>query len=197
MPRDTSHCSIDPVGRRRIFWSTQPDCGSVEACPGQTCGVPGLKRDAVSDCATGAPVDAPCATISNAEWVRGLIINILATDARKDDTECGWRPGQRGGHWSEAYIPQGPKRIGSRIRQLPQRCAINEILNLVKAYALDDLSVLTLWGVASEIQVETRYVGNNSILLAITAIGRDAQVINVGMTATRTANAWIWGTTTA
>lgn len=185
MPLDTSHCSIEPVGRRRIFWSTQPDCGEVEACPGQSCAVPGLKRD----------VAAQAATISNAEWVRGLMINILATDARKDDTECGWRPGQRGGHWSEAYIPKGTKRIGSRIRQLPQRCAINEILGLAKAYAVDDLSVLVVWGVASEIEVETRYVGNNSIMLVAKAIARDAQVINVGMTATRTSNAWIWGTT--
>lgn len=195
MPLDFSHCTIDPIGRRRIFWATQPDCGTVEVCPGQDCGVVGLKRETVAECGLGSPQDLACATISNAEWVRGLVINILMTDARKPDTECGWRPGQRGGHWSEAYITKGDKRIGSRIRQLPQKCAITEILALVKAYAQDDLSVIIQWGVASEIEVETRYIGRNTILLAIKIIARDANIINVGMTATRTPNAWLWGTT--
>lgn len=198
--RDMSRCAPGPASRRRIFWATQPDaCGVVEECG--PCGVPGLSLVAPDGCATmecNPAASSPCPgvpgprSIDNTNYVRGLALNILLTDQRREDTECGHRPGERGGHWSDAYRRDG-QLSGSRLRnEVPCKGSVNEAVNLIRGYAQADLEKLVRAGVAVRVEVEARYAGNNVIDLDAKIFGMAGDLVTVGISGTRLANGWAW-----
>lgn len=209
---DNSRCVTPPTCERRVFWSTQIDaCPPVEVCD-QPCAVPGLRLVPVRDeCAADGlgcfdstcpndAVDEIGTTIDTSNYVVGLALNILLTDARRDDTECGWLPGRRGGHWSETFIGGSAQtgssaRVGSRVRFHSGRGSIQEQVNEIEAYAQDDLAKLVTYGVASKVDVEAKYVGRGSVAVQATIYGSAGEVLGrVGVKGQRAANGWVWST---
>src|SRR5688572_27723175 len=87
------NCNVSISDRQRTFWTTQA-CSTGELCNDKCDDVNGLK---VVDANGGY------ATIDNSNYVRSLALNILLTDGRRPDAPCGWKPGARGGHWSDSY----------------------------------------------------------------------------------------------
>ena len=106
---DFSRCSVAPACQPRAFWTTQPDaCGAgVDDC-GAPCGAIGHRLIATTD----------GVTIDTSHAVRSLIINTLSTRGRGEDRVCGYQPGQRGGHWTEAFMGAGV-RVGALFNELP------------------------------------------------------------------------------
>ena len=51
------------------------------------------------------------------------------------------------------------------------------------------------FSIATAIDVTASYVGANTVAISIRISGQSFPALNVGMTATRLANAWLWGTT--
>ena len=174
-------CITSSPDRRRLFWATQPGaCGSDENCAGD-CGIPGLAYEAPG-------------VISSSGWLTGLIINMLMTDGRLPDTECGYRPGAQGGHWSESYMPGNGDSIGTLLRKVPVTGTIRESLNLIVAFARATIDRLVTRGIALSVDVEGKYAGNNVMILDVIVRGTgsvgDARV---GVSAERTPQGWIWG----
>lgn len=212
-------CVVPINGRRRAFWSTQPAaCGTRISC-GETCGVAGLSLIAdhknCSTCGTccngpqtsniggvipgdvfennACTVD-PCTlprTISTANWIQGLVLNMLLTDGRHEDKECGWRPGGMNGHWSESFI-EGGSKIGTSLRYMPTGTSINEAVRTVKAYIQDTLQKLVLYKVATGVEVEVVYLGGGNVSATATIKGSSGTLAKVGLTGSRLANSWAW-----
>lgn len=189
--------------RRRLFWSTQPDsCGDYDIC-GYNCGKPGLSYEddqgnkCGCECCPPATVDPSCLpfasnqiTIATNDWLRGLIINMLYTDGRKEDTPCGYAPGSQGGHWTESYINT---KIGTLLRDLPLSGSITEQLNLVAAYAQSSLQRLVDYGVATSVEVKATYQGGLTALLDIQVFGRGGVGnARVGISGQSSPNGWVW-----
>lgn len=170
-----------PQGRRRTFWTTQPEaCGAQpdDCLMGQECGRPGLQLIG-SSYATG-------------EWLRGLVINILHTDGKLPDSRCGFVPGTQGGHWSESFRSDGQK-IGTLIRTIQPQTSIRDALALVKARMIADLSRLVdPMKLALKIDVTTSYLGGNRVQVNIVIVGQSGETTRVGMTGDRLQNSWVW-----
>ena len=200
---DFSRCAAGPDDRRRVFWATQPDaCGTQEPCPGVSCGVAGHRyvdskqcnHPGIGGCPPSCPSVVNGRSIDNSNWIRGLALNIVLTDGRLPDSDCGHLPGRRGGHWSESYA--NGARISSKIRQLPTNCAVAESVRQVEDALTDDLGQMVAWGVAREVKASARYAGNNTIEASAEIIGDGGETTVVGLSGTRLVNAWAWGTTT-
>lgn len=193
-------CTIPAITRRRTFWATQPDaCGSNEVC-GADCGIPGLSFTDTSNCATGCQptVDPSCGpfsqprSIASTDWMRGLIINMLMTDARNPDRACGYRPGAQGGHWSESYISGGPSGVGTLMRTAGANGSTSESVNLIRAYAVATLEKLIGRGVASAVDVTAKYIGDGKMSLEIVVSGHGDGDVRVGLSGARLQNGWVW-----
>lgn len=171
-------CGDISKDRRRAFWATQVDaCGVSQSCAGE-CGSPGL--------AFSSP-----GVISTDNWVRGLVLNMLMTDGRMPNTDCGYAPGAQGGHWSESY---GAGDIGTLLRKIPTTGTVRESINLITGYAQATLERLIQRGVASAVDVQSRYLGNNVMALDVTITGTGSFAnARVGLSANKTAQGWIWG----
>lgn len=175
-------CSVPAATRRKLFWATQPDaCGISDIC-GFECGSSGL-----------SPITLPEGrTISTQEWIRGLVINMLMTDGRKQDTECGYRPGSQGGHWSESYIESGPATVGTLLRNVPTTGRILDGVNLITALAQATLDRLVARGVAHRVDVTSKYLGGSKMQLDISVFGRGTENAYVGINVARLVNGWVW-----
>lgn len=174
-------CQVIPGGRRKLFWSTQPDaCGASQDC-GRSCGNPGLAFD--QD--TGEE-----RTISNSNWVRGLAINMLMTDGKRPGIPCGYTPGGQAGHWSESYA--NGDLIGTLLRTIEPGGRVVEITALVKAHVESTMQRLVSRGVALKIETEVTYAGSGRFLIGVSILGTNNQMTKVGITAERMTNAWIW-----
>ena len=172
-----SDCYHGVRGRRRLFWATQPAaCGTVDVC-GAECGRPGLSVEG------GA--------VAFSDYVRGLALNILMTDARKEDVTCGHRPGNRGGHWSDAYRGDG-MGVGSRVRDIPPQTSMADAVKLVQAYGQADLAKLVSYGVAQSVDVKAANVGGGIVALTADIIGTTGEAARVGVSAARVENQWAW-----
>lgn len=174
-------CLTGTRDRRRTFWATQPDaCGSSSDNCGE-CGRVGLKLE----CGQGG------ASYSTENYVIGLALNILLTDARKPDSACGYAPGNRGGFWADSFRSD-VHTSGSKLRQIPTTASVRETVSLVKAFAEDDLKKLVSYGVAVSVEVEATYKGNNQIDLGAKIIGQSGEIYRVGVAGQRIKNAWVW-----
>lgn len=203
-------CVPPPRGRFRKFWATQanacPSEASASNCDDPTnlnkCSSPGLVLQAVYD-PTFQELDSDGggsysagnasiigATISTDNWVAGLVLNILGTNAQQAKSICGNRPGQKGGYWLDDI--SGAKS-GSSIRYIPTTgYTTNQQVQFVQQQAAADLNKLITYGVANTITVVATYLGGNTISLAITVIGVDEQITVVNSTMTKISNAWVW-----
>ena len=190
-------CNATPCDRRRLFWSTQPDCGADPEDCGVTCGVPGL-RMVEQQCRSADGCDAPpnCdpiqpKTIATDNWVRGLALNILLTDGPREADYCGFRPGLRGGFWAGAFVSPN-YRVGSRLRQMTGKGTIYQVMAAAEAAVAADLQTLTAHGVAKSVDVVGSYIGGGRVALKITIIGERDDRTNIGIAGSRIANSWIW-----
>lgn len=175
-------CLTGSRDRRRVFWATQPNaCGSERNECGDDCGRIGLKLE----CAPGG------ASYSNENYAIGLALNILLTDGRKPDTECGYAPGNRGGFWADSFRRDG-QSSGSLLRTIPATYSVRETVQLVKAYATSDLQKLVTYGVALKVEVDAEYKGGNKIDLTAIITGQTGVVSRVGVSGQRIQNAWVW-----
>lgn len=174
-------CIASAQGRRRLFWSTQPEALGREMHCQSECGIPGLSF-------TG---DVNARGISNSDWVRGLAINMLMTDGREDPSACGWFPGSQGGHWSESFMT-GPTTVGTLIRTVTHRRSVSETTALIRAYALSTMERLITRGVAVKVTVEATYRGNGNFELDIEVFGTSNDIARVGLSGERLANGWVW-----
>ena len=179
----TDHSNMQ-TDRRVRFWSTQSNAyGHYDICNNQECGIPGLKIISHEQ----------SATISTKDYVVGLALNILLTDAKKDDKACGYLPGTRGGHWSDSFTGA---TTGSKLRQIPTTYSIRETLSLVKANIQQDCQKLVYpYGVAEKIKTDVSYDGVNDIHVLLRIFGRSEKVYSVGLLGTRQTNSWVWNTT--
>lgn len=174
-------CFVGLADRRQIFWATQPAaCGEVNGCFTE-CGKPGLQINSVGN----------AKTIAKSDYVRGLALNILLTDARREDTLCGYRPGARGGYWADSFRSDRGYS-GSRLRQLTSTGSIRESLALIRAFAEADLSKLIAYGVATSVSVTVEYLGRSAVSLVAVITGQSNDVTRVGVTGTRLSNSWVW-----
>lgn len=177
-------CNDTINGRRKIFWTTQPDaCGVVTSCHSD-CGSSGLK--------SFVPAGQRGRTFANNDFVRGLALNILLTDARKEDAACGHKPGAVGGHWSDSYRDDG-KRAGTNLRDVPTIYRVADTLKIMQAYAQSSLQKLVLYGVAQSVTVAVRYAGRNVFPMDVEIISTDGAVAKVGIVGNRMENSWVWG----
>ena len=195
-----NQCSSARVDRRNNFWTTQPDaCGDSTVC-GVECGIPGLAFEASDICGLDCdntlqdgctPPELP-KTFITTDWVRGLIVNMLMTDGRKPDTECGYAPNGQGGHWSESYITDGIASIGTLLRTVQPVGRISDSMEEVRSYAEATLQRLIARGVASKVFVEATYVSAGTIRLDIEVYGTNNEISKVGLSGARLANGWAW-----
>jgi len=168
-------CALDTIDVRKLFWATQPEtCGTAPDC-GASCGQPGLELQ-------------PDGTIATGGWLRSLILNMLLTDGRLPDTDCGYRPGGQMGHWSESYVLGD---IGSLLRTAHSTGTIAETITALRANAEATLARLVSRAVAVKVEVDVAYLGNMRFSLDITVFGSTSKA-RVGLTGSRLDNSWIW-----
>lgn len=197
-----NNCPNPPVSRRRLFWATQPDACGVNVLCGADCGVPGLvyATDPSDSCgiACDNTIDPACdpteaaSTISTANWLQGLVINMMMTDGRLPDNACGYRPGSQGGHWSESYIEGTTPTIGTLVRTVSPMGRTDDLVNEIVAYAQATLARLVEYGVALSVNVEGSYLGSGRMMLEVIIYGRDDRTVKVGLVGERLANSWAW-----
>lgn len=201
-----STCNYASADRRRTFWTTQP-CATVEpgACGTYCSTEAGLIL--TSGCAEPNDLDTACPvmdpvcvtipecekprTIVTTEWVRGLALNMLLTDGRLPDTNCGIRPGSVGGHWSESFMTKG-KPVGTQLRRLRSATSVADMKSLVKTYAEATLQKLLDYGVATSISAEVTYRGANVFGLSVEIYGTGGDRAVVALAAQRTDNSITW-----
>lgn len=189
----TNECYTPPLGNRRSFWTWQPCDTGLDEC-GNVCADWGLKYI----CSDGAcdenytPGDKR--TVETSKWLRSLIVSILGTNGRLPDTYCGYRPGSRGGHWSDSFHKaEYAATAGSLVRTLRPRGTISEAARELKATVEYDLKKLITYNVASKVAVDVKVGKANVAYVDITVYGTGTdQKFNVGLNATRLANAWTW-----
>lgn len=179
-------CNGPVTGRRKLFWTTQPAaCGVQTDCVGD-CGSSGL----LSYVPEGRTDNAR--TFRTNDYVRSLALNILLTDGRKEDKACGYRPGSRGGHWSDSFRTDGLSS-GTNVRYLQPQKSINDTVLLVQEHLRVSMQKLVNYGVATAVSVTCTYAGNGIIDAVIIIIGTNGQTSRVGITGSRLENSWVWG----
>lgn len=172
-------CAVTVQDRRNLFWTTQPEgCGTDRLCR-DDCSVPGLSL-------------ASDGTIVSDNWITSLVINMLMTDGREENTACGFAPGSQGGHWSESYITGPAPNVGTLMRTVKPQGSVNQIVTMLKAFAQSTLDKLVERGVAFSVNVEAKYVGNNRFALDVEVFGASNTISRVGLSADRLSNEWIW-----
>lgn len=170
---------LKPTELRRIFWVTQPSAkGTREDCD-LTCGEAGLEI-------TEAGI------INNVEYVRGLALNILLTDGRREDTICGFRPGRRGGFWADSFRTDNA-RSGAQYRYVQPQGSVLQTLGIIRAYVQQDLQKLVTYGVAKSVSVTSEYVGKGVANMVATIITPGGSEVRVGVSGSRARNQWVWG----
>lgn len=190
-------CNTPSIGRRRSFWTTQLCDTFIDEC-GNECGRYGLQLYCPED-----PEDFRCKehdtptktrSIRTNDWVKSLALNILLTNGRRADAVCGWKPGTRGGHWSDSYrngIGEG-STAGSLVRDLHSHGRVADAISELRAIVEYDMQKMVTYGIAQSVEVEVTYKGANTAQVDITIYGVDGETNNVGMTATRNKNSWLW-----
>ena len=205
-------CIKPQSARFRKFWATQPN-----ACPPdtdvpfcidpltvQSCSRAGLvlkkKYDpafqtigcapdgggALPDCAP--PIIG--AEISTDNYVAGLALNILGTNASQSKTTCGNVPGQRMGYWLDDIT--GVKS-GTGIRYVPREgFDTAQQVAFVQMQCQADMQKLIKYGVARSVSVNARYAGRGTIELIVTITGVDDTTTVVNSSLKKIANAWVW-----
>jgi hypothetical protein len=186
-------CIEQAIGRRRIFWTTRAEaCGSYQVC-GTECAIPGLSYKNVDALYPAPPIfpgDAGYRTISNDEWLQGLILNILNTRARTD-ARCP-TPAAVYGHWSESYRSDG-LYIGSTLWNAAEKSYTRtaDAVKAVRAAVLADMGKLIALGIATDVDVDAVYRGSNSVTVTVvvtTSTGRSS----INLAGSFVSETWVW-----
>jgi phage gp46-like protein len=137
-------------------------------------------------CSTPAP-RLVGATFATNDFVRGLALNILLTDAPPLPTGgCSATPGKRGGYWADDYRTDR-LYTGSRLRQLTTAGTTAALATLIGQTATQDLGKLISYGIASSIVATATYLGGGSYKLQVEIDGQSFSV-----NGSKVANDWFW-----
>lgn len=200
-----NQCVLPSNVSQRIFWTTQPDaCGEYTSC-GFGCGRPGLKFVSAKNCTVScccgdnANLITPCTsdncskprTIANNNWLSGIAINILLTDSRRKDSNCGYKPYNINGHFSDSFITGGNK-VGTGLRYISTNMPLAKTIEAIKSEIKASLSKLISYGVAREVNVKVTYTGNNLLHADIELISSSGNKSNVGISGQRALSHWNW-----
>lgn len=187
-PEVIDPCIRQNVGRRRIFWTTQQNaCGEYQMC-GLECSIPGLVYLDGNQLSGSTVEDGR--TISNKDWLLGLILNILNTRARTD-ARCP-APTAVFGHWSESYRDDG-LHIGTRLWNAAEKKYIRvaDSVKAIKAAIQSDLHKLVILGLADSVEVEAAYTGRGTVAVVVTATKTSARHV-LNLSGTFVSDTWIW-----
>jgi hypothetical protein len=179
-------CLAPQSGRRRIFWTTQPSCGTYPLC-GVDCVIPGLVYEDSEEPTTLPNVPR---TIANNDWLRSLVLNILNTRARTD-LNCT-TPAAVYGHWSESYAQNG-LYIGSTLWNAAAKSysRISDSVKAINAAIKADMSKLTIQKLADSVDVETVYSRGSTVAVTITVnLSNTRHVIN--LSGSIASDTWMW-----
>jgi hypothetical protein len=188
--KEEATCLVKDVGNRRIFWTTRPEaCGEYMMC-GYPCSIPGLEyvdsqEPYVSPGQAGR-------TISNDEWVRGLILNILNTRAR-NDRPCP-SPASVYGHWSESFITDGSwLYIGSTLwnaaEKLWARC--EDGVKAIEAAIRADMGKLIAQGIISAVTVHATYHKRSHVDVVIDTVTSTGRA-RIDLSGAFVSESWVW-----
>lgn len=188
-------CLDQELGRRRLFWTTQPRvCGEYTLC-GANCVIPGLEyedRDdpVINPLQIGPTTGARARTIKTNDWVRSLVLNILNTRARTDKP-CP-APTAIYGHWSESYRSDG-LYIGASMWNAADKpyVRINEAVRSIQAAVQADISKLIALGVADQVDVAASYVGRMTVAIIIKIVKRSKLYV-LNLSGTYSSGLWAW-----
>lgn len=167
-----------PQELRKIFWSTQPAAKGTTPFCGIGCGDAGLQM-------------TEAGTIDNSNYVRGLALNILLTDGEREEAECGFLPGRRGGFWGDTFRADNGKS-GSTFRRVQPTGSILETLGIIRSFMQKDLEKLVKYGVAFSVDVKAAYKGNGIAEITATIVGQNGEETRVGISGQRLRNQWAW-----
>jgi phage gp46-like protein len=186
---DDASCLDKDVGRRRIFWTTRPEaCGDHDMC-GYQCAIPGLEYVYIQDEVTRAEIGR---TISNDEWVRGLILNVLNTRAR-NDRPCP-SPASVYGHWSESFFREGEwLYIGSTLwnaaEKLYARC--QDAVKAIEAAIRADMGKLIAQGIIQSVVVHAVYHRQSHVDVVIDTVTSTGRT-RIDLSGAFVSESWIW-----
>lgn len=191
------NCNDPFPDRRRTFWTVQA-CEKTTLCGYECDDNYGLKLY----CPDAENPDGTCVdhmpgqqrSIRTNDWVRSLAIMILFTNGRLPESKCGYNPGARGGHWSDSYHTNDTARAGSTIRTLGKHGRISDALQEIAAIMKYDLGKMITYGVATAIDVTTKYLGGNVAQADIVIYGRAGDITRIGLAGSRVQNSWAWST---
>ena len=85
-----------------------------------------------------------------------------------------------------------PRR--SRNAYLTSHGRVADAIAELKAFVIYDLQKLVTYGVATSVDAEVKYIGNNTVTVAITIYGQRGEITRVGLNASRLRNSWAWET---
>jgi len=194
---DDAACLDKDVGRRRIFWTTRPEaCGAYDMC-GHACSIPGLEYvDRLDlpypDSSPPGTADIGYRTISNDEWVRGLILNIINTRAR-NDRPCP-SPASVYGHWSESFFREGEwLYIGSTLwnaaEKLYARC--QDAVKAIEAAIRADMGKLIAQGIVQSVAVHAVYHRQSHVDVMIDTVTSTGRT-RIDLSGAFVSESWIW-----
>lgn len=216
-------CAPEPAttDRRRLFWATQPAaCGEERICQ-DDCGRPGLEFSdeceqrpcnnvnfgcddgcpdydcdnlGIAGCEDAADIASTYRSLRADNWVQGLILNMLGTSGHRPETDCGYRPGGRAGHWSQSFITDGSSEVGTLMLSdlTNSSLTIANTVALIRSNANATLARLITRGVAQSVDVEAEYAGSGRVRLTVVVFGRNGEQTRVGLIGERSSSAWIW-----
>jgi phage gp46-like protein len=180
-------CLTADVGRRRVFWTTQPQtCGSYALC-GEECVIPGLEYVDSEKPTSSRTVPR---TIKNTDWLRGLVLNILNTRARTD-LKCP-TPAGTFGHWSESYRQDG-LYVGSTLWNAASKfyTRVSDSVKAIEAAIRADMGKLVAMGLVESVTVTASYKSGNRVDVTIAATAKGMQS-DINLAGTYAAEKWAW-----
>lgn len=169
---------------RRKFWTTTLQSCVPYECGTYTCGRPGL--------ALVENEDKSGASFATDDWITSTALNMLLTDARRRDTKCGYAPGTLNGHWSESFIQQQDAEIGSHVRYIDPKMSVRDAVLQIKAEVQMTLNRLVKYGIAVEVTVNAKYMGEGRVDMDIEILGSAVDPTRLALSAKRSDNSWAW-----
>ena len=179
-------CIQEQLGRRRIFWTTQPrGCGDYTACDGDNCTLPGLQY--VESTNPQQPTER---TIRNDNWLTGLVLNIINTRARTD-SKCP-SPVAMYGHWSESYRDDGVY-VGATLWNVIEKsyARVKDAVHAIETAIQADVSKLISLKLVNNVNVDAQYQGRNSVAISITLITMQSKHV-INLSGSFAAGEWVW-----
>lgn len=174
----TDSCITYNQFERKLFLPTSAGCSA-----------------SVNDCGSVCETTDSALNLSGpnaAKWISRLLMNMLGTDGRKEQTPCGFAPGGQGGHWSESFLQDDTSSVGTIVRDIPAVGTIDELTGLLGAYIKETVDRLVDRGIARSVEVETTYVGGLRFNVDVVVYGVSDQRVNVSIATTKLSNGWIW-----